>query len=152
MKKANLKIGFTLIEILVVVTIIAMLVVIALYGSLAQASHLARDARRKADIENTRAVLESYRSTNGGYPDLLIRLTSATPPYLKTVATDPVTNISYTYLPTGCVVVGTLTLCTTYTIAANLETVQSGQYVSDPLGSIVTTPVPTAAPTNPPPL
>ena len=146
MKKIKLIKGFTLIEILVVVTIIGMLVVITLYGSLSQASHLARDARRKADIENVRAALESYRSTYGGYPQNITTLTTTSPPYLKTVPTDPEVDNPYPYSPANCAVANGLNLCSTYIISADLETVPNAKYSADPLGSIVATPVPTYTP------
>lgn len=59
--------GFTLIEILVVATIIGLLASIAAtsYSSLTRSS---RDARRKTDLEQMRASLEMYRNTNGAYP------------------------------------------------------------------------------------
>lgn len=63
-KKIN---GFTLLEILVVVTIIGLLAAIGVvsYGSLLKGS---RESRRKADLEQIRAALEIYKSTNGLYP------------------------------------------------------------------------------------
>lgn len=55
--------GFTLIEILVVATIIGLLAAAgaASYMSLNKNS---RDARRKVDLENIRAAIEQYRSNN----------------------------------------------------------------------------------------
>jgi len=60
--------GFTFIEVLVVITIIAVLVVVGVvaYGSVNKRS---RDARRKSDIEQMRSALEMYRADNGWYPD-----------------------------------------------------------------------------------
>jgi len=60
--------GFTFIEILVVITIIAILVMIGAvsYGSINKRS---RDARRKSDIEQLRSALEMYRADTGYYPD-----------------------------------------------------------------------------------
>lgn len=59
--------GFTLIEILVVATIIALLAVAAAvsYTSLNRSS---RDGRRKADLEQIRAAIEQWRSDKGAYP------------------------------------------------------------------------------------
>ena len=55
--------SFTLIEILVVVTIIGVLFGVATisYSSLTKSS---RDARRKSDLEQIKAALEMYRSNN----------------------------------------------------------------------------------------
>lgn len=59
--------GFTLLEILVVVTIIGLLAAIGVvsYGSLLKGS---RESRRKADLEQIRAALEIYKSANNVYP------------------------------------------------------------------------------------
>jgi len=59
--------GFTLLEILVVVTIIGLLAAVGVvsYGSLLKGS---RESRRKADLEQIRAALEIYKSANGAYP------------------------------------------------------------------------------------
>ncbi len=66
-KKISLKKfqGFTLIEILVVITIIALLTSTAAitYSQLGKQS---RDAKRKADLEQIRAALEMYRSDESG--------------------------------------------------------------------------------------
>lgn len=59
--------GFTLIEILVVVTIIGILASITLLG-LGPARRSAQDARRVADIRNIQSVLEVYFNKNGEYP------------------------------------------------------------------------------------
>lgn len=62
MKKA-----FTLVEILVVVTIISLLASIAAI-SYSRFVKQSRDARRKTDIEQIRAAIELYRNFNGAYP------------------------------------------------------------------------------------
>jgi prepilin-type N-terminal cleavage/methylation domain-containing protein len=59
--------GFTLIEMLIVIAIIAILSGIVLVGVAGfQAS--ARDARRIADIRNTQNLLELYYTEHGSYP------------------------------------------------------------------------------------
>ncbi len=65
--KANLVRGFTLIEMLVVVLIISVLAVLGL-SSYRSANRNARDARRKADLEQVRSALEMYRTDKGYYP------------------------------------------------------------------------------------
>ena len=64
MKKTH---GFTLVEIIIVVSIIGLLSTIGLasYSTLTKG---ARDARRKADLEQIRSALELYKSNNGVYP------------------------------------------------------------------------------------
>ena len=63
----NKKRGFTLIEILVTATIIAVLTAIGLV-SFRSANIKARDGKRMADIEQLKAALEIYRSDNPTYP------------------------------------------------------------------------------------
>lgn len=83
-----MKKSFTLIEILVVVTIIVLLTSTAIvtYSTFLKQS---RDAKRKADLEQIRAALEMYRSSNDTYPADLPTLTSATEKYIESVPQDP---------------------------------------------------------------
>lgn len=66
-QSGSLSRGFTLIEILIVVGIIAALAVMAgmSYSSVLQRS---RDGKRKSDIEQIRSALELYRADKGYYP------------------------------------------------------------------------------------
>lgn len=60
--------GFTLVELLVVVSIIGILVSIVAINS-NSARRQSRDARRKADLQNVAGALELYRATYREYPD-----------------------------------------------------------------------------------
>lgn len=62
------KTGFTLIELIVVVTIIAVLTVAGMV-SYAAASVKARDSRRISDLEKIRLALETVRQVGGTYPN-----------------------------------------------------------------------------------
>src|SRR3989344_2553362 len=62
-----MKKGFTLIEILIVVAIIALLATIVLVGVGSFRSR-GRDARRISDLNNVRNVLELHFSKTGTYP------------------------------------------------------------------------------------
>jgi len=60
--------GFTLIEMLIVITIIALLASIILVG-MSGARAKTRDARRVADLHNVMNALELYYAKNSNYPD-----------------------------------------------------------------------------------
>lgn len=64
------RLGFTMIEILVVVAIIALLTTIGII-SYTQTNKKARDGKRKADMEQVRAALVLYRTDEGEYPESL---------------------------------------------------------------------------------
>lgn len=69
--------GFTLVELLVVISIIAILSVVGItVFSGVQTS--ARDAKRKADIDAIYTALEIYYSVNGRYPEVNASCTSGT--------------------------------------------------------------------------
>lgn len=88
--------GFTLIEVLVAATIIAVLTAIGVvsYGNINKKS---RDAKRKSDIEQIRSALEMYRADNGWYPSTgsggywnTSNLSSSlVPSYMPAIPTDP---------------------------------------------------------------
>ncbi len=59
--------GFTLIELLVVIAIIGMIAVLGI-GNFQTSLKRARDAQRKADLQQIRSALEMYRADNGVYP------------------------------------------------------------------------------------
>lgn len=103
-----MKNGFTLIEVLVAVTIIAVLVSIGVvsYGSVNKRS---RDAKRKGDVEQLRSALEMYRSDNGYYPnagsgswtDASSLSTTLVSMYLPGVPADPKSTQTYRYQATN---------------------------------------------------
>lgn len=107
--------SFTLIEILVVVTIIA-LITSAAAVTYTQLGKQSRDSKRKADIEQIRAALEMYRSTNSQYPAgtwSALSILTGTPKYIQSLPTDPKSGYIYYYSSsTG----------TTYTVGVYLET------------------------------
>jgi len=116
MKKNRLK-GFSLIEILVVVTIIALLAAgaVVTYSQLTKQS---RDARRKTDLEQVRAALEMYKSNSATntYPigdwSALPAALAGNPKYIGVMPSDPKSSFSYYYISAAG---------TDYTLAAQFE-------------------------------
>lgn len=101
--------GFTLVELLVVISIIAVLSVIGI-TIFSGVQKNARDARRKGDIESISKALESnYTSgSSNPYPILLDTMFAS-----GKIPTDPQTGNSYTGIPAAA--------AATYTVCATLE-------------------------------
>jgi general secretion pathway protein G len=103
--------GFTLIEILVAATIIAVLSVVGT-ASYISVNKRARDSKRRSDLEQVRSALEMYRTDNGFYPGssaafnpLSTDLAVLVPTWMPVIPTDPkstsTTTIPYYYSPLG---------------------------------------------------
>lgn len=107
--------GFSLMELLITVSIIAILIAIGI-ASYATINKQSRDTKRKSDLEQIRAALEMYRADNGYYPaagsgswviaSLATDATVGLTPYLVTtyasvVPTDPRVSQSYMYQATN---------------------------------------------------
>ncbi|KKT78641.1 MAG: General secretion pathway protein G [Parcubacteria group bacterium GW2011_GWF2_44_8] len=60
--------GFTLLELLVVISIIALLTAVIAVNAL-QSGQQSRDAKRQADIRSLQSAVELYKNKNGRYPD-----------------------------------------------------------------------------------
>lgn len=120
--------GFTMIELLVVATIIAVLSAVGVV-SFSRANIRARDGKRKADLEQVRSALELYRSDMGYYPAVAAgSLVSAlnTGGYLNsTTVADPQTGTAYTYCSSqtsgGACLTGGQTTAKFYYVQATLE-------------------------------
>lgn len=116
-----MKKGFTLIEILVVATIIALLASGAAV-SYSQFTKQSRDAKRKADLEQVRAALEMYRSNNNAYYSSSYNDTcggvSWLSSYISSISSDPKSGTGYYY---RCNITSN-----DYTLGAYLETGGSG--------------------------
>lgn len=95
MEKIKNKNAFTLIELIVAITIVAVLTVVGIvsYGPF---NKKARDSRRKTDLEDIRMALELYRQGTGyTYPDNLDVLVTAE--YLQKVPVGPKEDEVYFY-------------------------------------------------------
>lgn len=125
--------GFTIVELLVVIVVIAILVALTV-PNLFNLQRRARDDTRKNDLRNLRTALETYYNDNNSYPAATSDLSSD---YIDAVPTDPQGGAAYTYAasPSGCTTAGND--CTTYTLTADLENDNdpdadaSGNYVVD---------------------
>ncbi|MBP9814638.1 prepilin-type N-terminal cleavage/methylation domain-containing protein, partial [Candidatus Woesebacteria bacterium] len=89
MKKIYRQSGFTLMELLITVSIIAILISIGI-ASYSTINKQSRDTKRKSDIEQLRSALEMYRADNSSYP--------STGAGGWTVASDLSTVLATTYI------------------------------------------------------
>lgn len=124
-------IGFTLIEVLVVVAILSILaaIIISTFDSLQRNS---RDARRKLDLAVIQSALEQYHADQNNYPVLGNVGLGTTAPlvspdnlrvYLKNLPLDPTGTVQYGYqsMPSDCTNLSNESLCTKYYICARME-------------------------------
>jgi len=91
--------GFTLVEILVVVAIVALLLILGFWAFSKQLAK-GRDARRKADINRIQVAVEEYEKDHNCYPppNLVVCVPgTGLQPYLKQIPCDLRTGASYLY-------------------------------------------------------
>jgi prepilin-type N-terminal cleavage/methylation domain-containing protein len=109
--------GFTLIEIMIAITIIALIFGVII-SSASQVQKSGRDAQRQSDLRSVQQALQQYYADQQFYPTIGFNLANATQltscignvspcpytgsaikTYLTTVPKDPNTNINYVYQP-----------------------------------------------------
>lgn len=104
MKRKKAVLGFTLVELLVVVSLIlilAMFLFMAYQGQIDKA----RDSRRKSDLDKLKIALENYASDYSCYPDedKVVCNSVALVPYIDKVPCDPSNETdSYRYVRPSC--------------------------------------------------
>ncbi len=130
----NTRKGFTLIEILIVVAIIAILASVVLVG-LGPTQQAGRDARRLSDLHEVQNGLELYYNKNGAYPipspaswgsastagSLSADLISAGVG-ITSIPNDPSSGKNYVY--------GWGPAATTYELAATMESANGSEWVN----------------------
>lgn len=137
--------GFTLVEVLFVIAIIALLSSVVVVN-IAESKQRSRDVQRKSDIEQIQLALRLYKDANGEYPfnppednGKLSALSVLVPEYLPSLPNDPLNdgttpvwayenqNTYYYWSP------GDVGLCNTgkkYTLWYRLETESEGNAIS----------------------
>jgi len=135
--------AFTLVELLVVISIIGLLSTIAI-SSMSSARARSRDAKRIADLKAVRVALEAYAIDNGAYPTCgqacatycdcttvgwggSFSALEIKPNYMGNLPTDPIANATYGYFyargykPSGSCSFTNTNTANDYVIATNLE-------------------------------
>ncbi len=108
--KSNHKKGFTLVELMIVVTVIAILATIGVI-SFTRVQAQTRDTKRKADVRALGTALQAYYSETQTYPAVTADLA---PTYIPRIPVDPQDAGAYTYSVNSA--------AGTYAICAELET------------------------------
>ncbi len=96
MRTRKIEQGFTLVELMIIVSIIALLALITI-PNLHHLRMTANDRLAKITLRRISTEAETYKSANGYYPANESALTGATPPYLDTAycANSPIAGYIY---------------------------------------------------------
>jgi len=121
------ELGFTLIELVVVVAVVAILAGIITL-SLSGAYRRARDSKRVQDIQAIADALEIYYSEFGVYPAAATMVADLSGTYMKEYPQPPLATDSYTYSNDCDNGSGFITTTAQYALWANLE---SGDYANN---------------------
>lgn len=115
--------GFTLVELMIAISIIALLATMAMI-SFSSFQSKGRDAKRKTDLASIQGALEQYHADAGFYPGTVTpgtgQISSGSKVYLNKVPSDPrpTESYDYSYVPSSP---GCTTTCTKYCLYAGLE-------------------------------
>lgn len=118
--------GFTLVELLITLTIIGLLIGVAL-PTFTAFNASSRDSKRQSELKTIQSALVQYRADQGFYPATVsfgqaLRSPAGGKTYLVKVPTEPLTSAAqyqYTPQPSGCN--NSTTLCSGYCLYAALE-------------------------------
>ena len=111
----NIKKGFTLVELLIVIIIIAVLAAIAI-PKFSNSSQRSKESSLRANLKLVRNAIDLFRADTGAFPATMAGLTASTTsglnaaaatctiaatdwrgPYLQAVPVDPVSGVAMTY-------------------------------------------------------
>lgn len=119
MKSRSMSGGWTLAELLIVITIIAILAIMLLLMNWKRNIFRAHDVTRKVDVANIRKAFEEYFNDHDCFPDADVLATchgAALVPYLSKIPCDPSTNEPYKYEPDSAT-----NTCSGYRVCAKLQ-------------------------------
>lgn len=119
--------GFTLVELMVVISILALLAVISL-ATYSNVQKSGRDVKRKADLAVIQSALEQYHADQKYYPNTVSfsgsgNISYGAKIYLTKVPNDSISASQYCYSPSP---LSCTTACTSYQLFAKLENVTNG--------------------------
>ncbi len=119
--KTILNSGFTLVELLVVISVVALLVSLTII-SVDSSKKKSRDSRRLSDINEIRNALELFRAANKKFPATLADPGLA-PVFIPAIPKDPLTRNNYLY--------SSMDNCQSFHLGATLEIATSQALNSD---------------------
>lgn len=128
--KSEARKGFTLIELIVTISIIAVAFGVML-SSYSAAQRGTRDAQRKSDLRTLQGALEQYKADQQYYPATMpaagSALTGTGKTYLNKIPADPSTGSGYTYTASPSSCDNGTTICINYCLATTLESAPNPQ-------------------------
>lgn len=110
--------GFSLVELLLVMTIIALIFALSYFNAKKQIAR-AHDAQRKTDLQKLTKAFEEYYNDHGCYPPQTIIQRCGSEdlaPYIKEIPCDPISKLPYKY-----VYVDETNICQGYRLYTTLE-------------------------------